>query len=33
VRSACKRDPRRMTAAACRLDAKVEGERFGKTRG
>jgi hypothetical protein len=33
VRSACKRDPQRMTAAGCRLDAEDERERFWKTRG
>ena len=33
VRSACKREPQRMTAAGCRLDAEDERERFGKTRG
>ena len=33
VRSPCKRDPQRMTAAGCRLDAEDERERFWKTRG
>ena len=33
MRSACKRDPQRMTAAGCRLDAEDERERFGKSRG
>jgi hypothetical protein len=33
VRSACKRDPQRMTAAGCRLDAEDERERFGESRG
>jgi hypothetical protein len=33
VRSACKRDPQRMTTAGCRLDAEDEGRGFGKMRG